>query len=528
MENRKRLPVGESSFKRIRTEGYLYVDKTKGIVELLQRSSAYFLSRPRRFGKSLLISILRDIFQGKRELFKDLWIDKNSDWEWKEHPVIVFDFNGIAHSSPSELKNDLDDSLCEYANENGFELEKQSLQKKFKELIVKLYKKTGQGVVILIDEYDKPIIDFLSNNNDEIAIGIENREILKSFYGVLKDADVVSALRFIFITGISKFSKISLFSELNNLYDLTMKNEVSDLLGYTQEELITNFPTEIDNLASENNISRSGVVDKLRYWYNGYRFSRKEVYVYNPFSILQVFSSLIFENYWFDSGSPSFLIKLMKEKNYPLPSLENIEISEESFSTFDIENLKLEAILFQTGYLTIKNVRKRTFTLGYPNQEVKSSLANHLFTAFSEIENNVKRSTCLLLIDYLEEKKYEDFFGVIKSLYASIPYMLNSKRDEAYFHTIFYLMMTAAGIDARNEVLNADGRIDMVMEFSEMIYIIEFKCNQSAKVALDQIREKKYYEGYLSTDKEIYLAGINFDTDAKNVVEWDVVPLNAE
>lgn len=522
MNNLKKLPIGLSSFELIRTEKYLYVDKTKSIAELIEKGAVYFLSRPRRFGKSLLISTLRDLFQGKRELFKDLWIEKNYDWEWKQHPVIVFDFNSISYSSPEELKSSLIETLETNAEENGFALKSKLLKSKFKELILKLKEKNSENVIILVDEYDKPIIDFLGEGDDEIQLGIKNRGVLKSFYGVLKDADVVSALRFVLITGISKFSRVSLFSELNNLYDLTMSEECSDLLGYTHEELESYFETEIKALADKFNISESEMIGNIKHWYNGYRFSDQTTYVYNPFSVLKLFRSLCFKNYWFESGSPSFLIKLIKEKGYFPPKLEKIEVSEEVFSTFDIENLNLEAIFFQTGYLTIKDVNGGLYTLTYPNHEVRNSLTKSLFNALSEISDTTERSKILLLGTYLKEKKYDDFFKTVKSLYASIPYTINSKRDEAYWHTIFYLMITASGLEAQNELLTCHGRIDMVMEFCSFIYIIEFKCNGSAKKALGQIREKRYYERYLSTGKEIYLVGINFSTEEKSVVEWEV------
>ncbi len=520
---KKKLPVGLSSFEKIRTENYLYVDKTEGIFKLIEKGEVYFLSRPRRFGKSLLISTLMSLFKGERAFFKDLWIDKHGQWEWKEYPVVVFDFNSIPYSSTDELKIALLYTLESIAKKRGLTLESPLLETKFKELILKLREKTSQNVVILVDEYDKPIIDFISN--DKVKIGMGNRSVLKSFYGVLKDAEVVSTLKFILITGVSKFSKVSIFSELNNLYDLTMKTAVCDLVGYTHDELISNFSTEINELANEHNLTESETISKLKDWYNGYRFSKKEINVYNPFSILQVFQSLEFNNYWFESGSPTFLVNLIKERNYSLPKLEKMEVKEETFSTFDIDNLKLEALLFQTGYLTIKEINNRLYTLTYPNIEVKNSLTSCLFDAFSEIEDCSISSKFLLLADDLNEKKYEEFFKTVNSLYASIPYTLYSKRDEAYFHTIFYLMITASSIDAKNEVLTSEGRIDMVVEFQSSIYIIEFKCNQSSQTGLKQIRDKKYSEPYLSTGKEIYLMAINFSAKEKSVKEWEVVCL---
>ena len=525
MNKRTKFPIGIQSFEQIRTEDYLYVDKTEHIYNLVNEGKVYFLSRPRRFGKSLLVSTLRALFQGNKELFSDLWIDRESDFEWKEHPVVVLDFNGIPHSTPDEMKMALIYTIEEYAEKNGIKLKSPLLAIKLKELILNLKEKTGQNVVVLVDEYDKPIIDFLGQGKEKLKYGIENREILRSFYGVLKEAEVAPALRFLLITGVSKFSKVSIFSELNNLYDLTMQEEASDLLGYTQEELRCCFENEICELAKKHNISDDETIEKLSNWYNGYRFSEKDVRVYNPFSILQVFRSLSFKNYWFESGSPRFLINLIREKEFSPTRMENIEVAEESFLTFEIESLKLEALLFQTGYLTINNISEGLFTLGYPNREVRNSLSRHLFAAFSEIDDSTERSKFLLLSKRLKENRYEDFFNVVKALYASIPHTLNSKRDEAYFHSIFYLMVSAAGIDSEIEVLTSKSRIDLVIKFKCLLYIIEFKCNQSAKSGIIQIKERKYYEKYLSSSKEIFLMGINFSTDKKNVVEWEIEKL---
>ncbi len=523
---RLKLPIGISSFERIRTGGFLYVDKTKNISDMVENGDTYFLSRPRRFGKSLLISTLRDLLEGKRHLFKDLWIDKNNAWNWEKLPVVVIDFNGISCGAPDDLKASLTFALEEYAAKNGFKLESPLLKTKFKELILKLRDKLEKKVAVLVDEYDKPMIDFIGKGNERLKTGIENREILKDFYGVLKDADVACALRFILITGVSKFGKISIFSELNNLYDLTMKEEACDLLGYTHNELQNCFVDEIKDLANKQNETENETVNKLKTRYNGYRFSDRDVNVYNPFSILQALRSLSYKNFWFETGSPSFLINLIKENNYFPPDLENIKTEEEAFSSFDLEALNLEAILFQTGYLTIKETKNRMYTLGYPNQEVKASLTGHMFTAYSEIENSSDRSKFLKLPVYLEAKEYEKFFSVIKSIYATIPYTLSSKQDEAYFHSIFYLMITASGIDAKSEVLTSKGRIDMAMELASSIYIIEFKRNQSAEDGLNQIRQKKYYERYLSAEKEIYLLAISFSSAERNVVEWRVKPLD--
>ncbi len=518
----QKLPIGIQSFRQIIIENFLYVDKTRYIFRLLESGRLYFLARPRRFGKSLLVSTLKCLFQGNGELFKDLWIHGHTNWEWKEHPVIVLDFNLIPHKSTEELKEELNNTLEEYGKKNNIQLESVRLIRRFRELIIKLRENTGKEVVVLVDEYDKPMIDFIGEESDKLKTAKDNRDLLREFYGVLKGDDVAGALRFVFITGVSKFSKVSIFSELNNLYDLTMQEKYNEMLGYTPEEMEKYFKSHIMTLGEKYRSDYTQLLGKINVWYNGYRFSDRDVSVYNPFSILLLLESLSFKNYWFETGTPEFLIKLLKNKNYSLPKLENIEITEDIFTSYDIDNLKIEAILFQTGYLTIKAVRNYIYILSYPNQEVKTSLLRHLFTSYSEIEDGSERSKFILLSEYLTNEDYDRFFKTLRGLYASIPYTLMQKADEGYFHSLFYLMICASGIEAHTEVLTSKGRIDMVIEFDSKLFIIEFKCNQSAEKGIRQIKQKKYYEKYLGAGKRIFLMGINFSTEEKSVIEWKV------
>lgn len=521
----KKLPVSINDFQTMRTEGYLYVDKTRAIHQMLTQGKFYFLSRPRRFGKSVLVTTLKCLLQGKQDLFDGLWIAEHSEWEWPEYPVIVLDFTGISNTTPDLLQQDLESRLVEIADQYEVSLHTPSLMSKFRELIDLLSQKRGGPTAVLIDEYDKPIIDHLGKGADELAIARANRDVLKRFFGVLKDITIAHALRFIFLTGITRFSKVSIFSELNNLDDISMEDDYAALLGYTSEELESYFAPYLDAFAQRFDWSRDQVVAQLAAQYNGYRFSKSPVRVYNPCSILKALHNLDFEDYWFETATPSFLINLLKQTDYDISNIEGMQVSRSIFNTFDIDRLHPEALLFQSGYLTIAEVRGRLYTLDYPNQEVKRAFTESLLLSQADDASGSVSSHVLQLTHYLHDRDFEAFFETMTAIFASIPYDIETKRDEAYFHTLFYLMMTASGVDARSSVLTCRGRIDLAVLFPDAVYIFEFKCNQSADAAIQQIQDKGYAEKYQGSGKPITLIGINFSTEQKNLAEWKVVPL---
>lgn len=520
-----KLPVGISSFEFMRTQGYLYVDKTSWIYRMVTQGMYYFLSRPRRFGKSLLVSTLSNLFQGRKDLFEGLWIADHGDWDWQAHPVISLDFNEIPHETPEELKQGLTFALKNIAQSYQVSIEAPLIGLQFQELISTLYQKTGMPVIVLIDEYDKPMIDHLGKGDEHLAIAKANRDILKSFFGILKGINVSSRLRFVFLTGISRFSKVSIFSELNNLDDISMSDRYAELLGYTQEELEACFHEKITQLAQKFECSYEEIVTKLAWQYNGYRFAKKEVGVYNPFSVLKAFSESDFGNYWFETATPSFLIHLLKQQRYNIPNIEEIRVSQPIFTTFDLDRLLPEALLLQTGYVTIKDVQQRVYILGYPNQEVKLAFSESLFLSLTENASNELSPLVFQLADYLRHEDFDAFFETMTAIFASIPYDIQTKRDEGYFHTLFYLMISASGADAQSSVLTSKGRIDLAVIFPEKIYIIEFKCNQSAETAIQQIQEKGYAEKYQRNGKKLILIGINFSPETRNIAEWNVVHL---
>ena len=517
----RKLPIGIHTFETMITRGYLYVDKTQYVHRMATEGMYYFMARPRRFGKSLLVSTLKCLFQGRKDLFEGLWIAEHGEWEWEEHPVVVIDFNGIPSSNPKKLERSISSRLEEIATGYGVSLEPDYIELQFRDLVLALGQKTDMPVAVLIDEYDKPIIGHLGKGKEELEIARANRDILKSFFGVLKDTTVGTALRFVFLTGVSQFSKVSIFSELNNLDDISMQDDYADMLGYTQEELETCFEGYIQLLAKKLGCSENETKSELAQRYDGYRFSERSVQVYNPFSILKAFKHKRLKDYWFETGTPTFLVNLLKEKRYDLPMVEDLEVSRSIFTTFEIDRLNPEALLFQTGYLTIKDVDRRLYTLGYPNREVKTAFTESLLFAWTEVEEAIS-SHVLRLSRYLRDQDLEPFFEAVTAIFASIPYDIETKRDEAYFHTIFYLMIAASGGKAQSSVLTSRGRIDLVVAFPDKTYIIEFKCNQSADAGVKQIKDQGYVEKYRQSGKRIILMGINFSTEKRNLAAWKV------
>ncbi|NPA81944.1 MAG: AAA family ATPase [Epsilonproteobacteria bacterium] len=503
----KKLPIGISTFSIIREEDYIYVDKTKEAYELITNYKYTFLSRPRRFGKSLFLDTLFEIFRGNKELFKGLFIyDK---WSFEKYPVIKISFSGDLRS-PEGLKNRILDILKRNQDNLKVKCDKNTpYDSCFEELIEKSYQKYKKGVVILIDEYDKAILD----NLDQIEIAKENREILKSFYGIIKDND--RYIKFVFLTGVSKFSKASIFSGLNNLRDITLSPPFGNICGYTQEDIDNVF---LPYLKGVN-------LDKLKEWYNGYYFLKDKVY--NPFDILLFIDNhLQFDNYWFNTGTPSFLIKLFEKGTYNLAKFENLKVSENLLDAFDIESITLETVMFQSGYLTIKEVvRKRLrseYILTFPNLETKISFNDYLLTFL--VKNTViKNEIQSMLIDIFENANLDKLKDILQSLFASIAYNNFSnnyiQNYEGFYSSVIYAYFAGAGFDKviAEDVTN-DGRIDLSIFIDKKVFILEFKVD--GKGALEQIKEKEYFKKYLQNYEEVYIIGIEFDSKSRNLTDF--------
>jgi hypothetical protein len=507
----KKLPVGIQTFAELIGEGYLYIDKTGDIYDLMQRGGKYyFLSRPRRFGKSLLVSTLKEIFSGNRELFKGLWIYDRIDWA--KYPVLAIDFTRVSYKTPEVFEQSLKRFLDDLAGDHGLRLDR---EKDYKESFLELIKKMSRKgrVVILVDEYDKPIIDRIEQKD----IAGKNREILQEFYSVIKSADEL--IEFAFLTGVSKFSRVSVFSGLNNLDDITLDDAFATILGYTEEELQSYFDRRIETMAGRLDTSKADLIRKIRQWYNGYSWDG-EHFVYNPLSILKLFAREEFDNYWFSTGTPAFLVKTIRSGGMSIDRYENIEVDSAVFDSYDVDHIESTSLLFQAGYLTVKKKMTvqdgKLYELSYPNKEVRDSFFKFLLKSFTDKEFAENLQVLRELKEALWAHRLDRFFDVVKSLFASIPYNMVVNNREGYYQTVMYLLLKLVGVDIRGEVETNIGRIDSVIEVKDRVYIVEFKMG-SEKEALAQIKDKAYHEKFLSSGKEIVLLGVGFDVEKRNI-----------
>ncbi len=505
----KKLPIGLNSLEKIVKENKVYVDKTKYILQLIENGDYYFLSRPRRFGKTLTVDVLMHLFEGHKELFEGLYIHDKWDWS-KTYPVIRIDFSGGDFSSKKGFEERVLTLLEKNEEKLEIKCEKKNPSNCFDELISKAYKKFNSKVVVLIDEYDKPILD----NIEKQELAEELRDLLSNFYGVLKGLD--ENLRFVLLTGVSKFSKVNLFSKLNNLTDITLSRRYSALCGYTEDELDVYF----------NDYLKDADRDKIKLWYNGYSWLGERVY--NPFDILLFISKgFSFRPYWFETGTPTFLMKMIRKERYFIPNLENIEATDAILGSFDVYSMKLEALLWQTGYLTIKDTHilpdgSNVYMLSYPNLEVRTSLNTHIINFLTG--KDIKKTQ---LFNFLSDGDIEGFIENLKSLFASIPYSNFTKNEiaryEGFYGSVIYSYLASIGIDLIGEDITNKGRIDLTVLFDNKAYIFEFKVLRKGekldKDPLTQIKEKRYFEKYKDKAKEIYLIGIVFSEEERNIVK---------
>lgn len=510
----KKLPVGIQSFSKIIKEDCVYVDKTALIYQLITQGSYYFLSRPRRFGKSLLVSTLFEIFSGNKELFAGLAIE-SLPYEWEKHPVIMISFSDIDCTSPENLQESLKAYLQRIARLYQIDLEEGRTPGVMLQNLVELLS-VHHSVVLLIDEYDYAILQHIHDKTVARAM----REVLKNFYTVIKGLD--QYLKFVFLTGISKFPKTSIFSGLNNLEDISLSSTYNSLLGYTKGELSHHFAERLGNSASMLECSLEELLEEIKLWYDGYQFTREKnaIKMYNPFSVLLFLKNSEFSNYWFATGTPTFLINLLKAKDYPVENFEAIEATESELGSFDVDTLPLKALLFQAGYLTIQsyNVKTKNYLLGYPNKECSQSLIEYIFASMTNVSGAYLNIVVAQLIMVFEQNDFAQLYKVLTQLFASVPYTIQIG-EEKYYQTIFYLVLKMIGADIIVEQPTNIGRIDAVIQTKDAYFIIEFKINATAAKALEQIKSKKYYQPYESLGKKIVLVGIAFDTATKNVSE---------
>jgi len=521
----RNLPIGMQDFASIRKEGFCYVDKTALVHRLATGSGrAFFMSRPRRFGKSLLCSTMEAFFEGHRELFGEIagfpeLAINTLEWEWERHPVIRLDLNvGDYNDGTDFLDSTLSNALGNVASRHGLELRGQYTSQKFTNLVMDMYERFNKQVAVIIDEYDKPLLDTMM----DVPLHTTIRNKLKGFYGILKPSD--RYLRFVFLTGVTKFSHVSIFSDLNHLVDLTLDHRYADICGITQEELEANFEPEIESISKETGRNRKEYLEKLRRFYNGYRFSKKPIKVYNPFGLLSHFESGEFSSYWYETGTPTFLVKLIANQKINIIDLNNMYVGDRDFRKYDIENMRAEPLLYQSGYLTIKDHdgESKLYTLDFPNVEVRSCFASSLVDQYLQSSNSNETAGGLntRLLQALLKGDVEGAINALRGFFAAIPYDI-IRESENYYETAVHLIFTMLGFNCRSEVRIAAGRIDTLVETKNFVYCFEFKLNKTAEEALAQIDTKEYLLPWEGCGKKLFKVGVGFDHGKRNIGSWE-------
>jgi hypothetical protein len=519
----RKYPIGIQDFITIRTEGYIYIDKTAHIYRLAHEGKPYFLSRPRRFGKSLLLSALKAYFEGRKELFLETegqpaLAAAELEKEWLPYPVFHFDFNGENYNVPGGLESALDSNIRRLERAWGKNPEEITFSARFTGLIERAAEKTGRKVVVLVDEYDKPLLEMKNEGRRAEAL-----DTLKSFYGVLKSAD--QWLRFYLITGITRFSKVSIFSDLNQLEDISMADDYASLCGITQAELESRFAPDIQNLAEKNDMSFEKAMDELQKRYNGYLFSKGGEKVYNPFSLLNTLKKKDFMYYWFETGTPTFLVEALANMNYDLPSLkDSVRISANAVMDYRFDNKDPVPVLYQSGYLTIKDYNRNTgiYTLGFPNGEVEYGFLNELLKTYSPWVSNGRSGLYIgNFIEDLDARNIESLMNRFRALFSGIPYPL-TEQSEYHYQTLLYLVFTLMGEFAQSETASAAGRSDMVVIRKDTVYVFEFKLsgNGTAGEALRQIDSKGYLLPFSAEGKTLVKVGVEFDREKRTIGKW--------
>ncbi len=512
-----KYPIGIQDFRKLREMGYAYVDKTQYILKMIASPSYYFLSRPRRFGKSLFLSTLQAYFEGRRNLFEGLALDTD-EVDWTPKPIIKFSFNAVRATDKENLDKYLNTALSVYEKEYGVE-PGGDYSDRFAALIRKASKKTGQKVVILVDEYDSLLLDTLKSELQDIHSYY--RQTLKSLFTVLKNED--SNIYFAFITGISRFSHTSLFSGANNLDDISIFNQYASICGITEEELNFYFKDGIASFAEEEDIDYASCYALLKKNYDGYHFAKKSPDIYNPFSIIRALKYKTIDNYWFQSGTPSYLIEILKKDNFFLPSLDCLEVFESTLTAKESYLQNPAALLFESGYVTIKGYEKESkiFTLGFPNLEVAKSFTEALLPIYSYHDKEITNDVCIKMKRYIINGEAELFMEELKSFLHGNPYGLTElDKREKHFQSCLYLMLRAIGFEPIAELQTYNARMDMMLSTSRFVYIFELKTDGSAQQALNQIEEKGYYLPFITSGKEIIKIGANYSSTLNNINSW--------
>ena len=511
----KLYPVGIQNFEKIRRDGYCYIDKTALVYQLVKTGSYYFLSRPRRFGKSLLVSTLEAYFQGKKELFEGLDIHE-LEKEWKQYPVIHLDLNAKKFDTEEDLIRLIDRQLLVYEEEYGSVPTDVTIDDRFVSLIRNAAAKAGERVVILVDEYDKPMLQAIGND----TLQSEYRNTLKAFYGVLKSMD--GYIKFALLTGVTKFGKVSVFSDLNNLMDLSRDLRYFDICGISEEELLRDFSDDIHELASANGQTFEQACARLKEDYDGYHFCPDSPGMYNPFSILNTFAKKTYGSYWFETGTPTYLVELLKKSNYDLEEMSHVETDADILDSIFTDDNPIP-VIYQSGYLTIKGYDKRfgIYTLGFPNREVEEGFMNFLLPFYSAVSKTRSPFEIKRFVTDVESGDIDGFMERLQSFLADCPYEL-AKDVELHYQNVLFIVFRLAGLYTKVEYHTSRGRIDLVLQTDSYVYVMEFKLDGSAEQALQQIEEKQYALPFAKDSRKVYTIGVNFSSETRNIDRWIV------
>ena len=511
-----KFPIGIQSFECLRSEGFVYVDKTALVKKLVSEGKCYFLSRPRRFGKSLLMSTIEAYFKGKKHLFEGLDM-AGLETEWKEHPVLHLDLNAKPYTKLQDLYDLLDDQLTFYERQYDSIATDKSPEGRFRQLIRSAKQKTGRGAVVLVDEYDKPILQAIGNE----PLQDEFRNALKAFYGVLKSAD--ADLRFTLLTGVTKFGKVSVFSDLNNLKDISTSPHFHDICGISEAELHRFFDEQVENLAIYNKQTKDEAYEELKRRYDGYHFCEDTDGLYNPFSLLWTLSENKYGNYWFATGTPTYLVELLKKNDFKLEEFSNLEVSQDELDSIHQADINPIPVLFQSGYLTIKEVNKEfeLYKLDFPNEEVKEGFVKFLLPYYVYCRQSQQKTIVSKFVTALRSGDADTFMQLMQSLMAGTPYEL-IRELENHYQNVMYIITKLMGFYIQAEYRTTNGRIDLMIGTDKYVYIIELKFNGTAEEALKQIEEKNYALPFNIDDRQVIKIGANVSGETRNLEEWRI------
>ncbi|MBO4801258.1 MAG: ATP-binding protein [Bacteroidaceae bacterium] len=511
-----KYPIGIQNFEKIRREGYAYVDKTALMYKMVSEGSYYFLSRPRRFGKSLMVSTLAAFFSGKKDLFEGLYVS-TVDWEWMEYPILHLDLNVKKYETKEDLEKILNRHLEQWEQLYDSPYADRDLEERFLHVVELAHQKTDMPVVILVDEYDKPLLQAIDNQ----ALQTEYRNTLKAFYGVLKSCD--RYIRFAFLTGVTKFGKVSVFSDLNNLEDLSYLPQYSTICGISEDEMRQLFDDEVGLLAEANSMTKEECYNRLRRDFDGYHFCIPCKGMYNPFSLLNTLKNKVFRDYWFETGTPSFLVYQLKKTCYPLENMTTEELSTDTLNSIDIMDENPLPLLYQSGYLTLKSYNEEfdTYILGFPNREVEQGFIKYLLPFYTP---NTDRKSSFAVSQFVKDVRNGDaegFMHRLQDFFANGDYQVVGN-TEKYFQNTLYVFFRLLGFYVNVERHTTGGRMDVLIQTPDYIYILELKVNQTATAALQQIGEKGYALPFASDPRQLFKIGINFSTDTKLIDDWKI------